>query len=953
LPGPFYFAWAGGAIEPQITLVTNGTTHGTINIQTTLVGSLISGRQQLTGIASTSGLTEWAFYHLQGPIDAYFIFDNSVLSGEEGSINLSVPAPATVPSGQFTADQANVIGTVLGTVVEGDNVINIDLGSLPAATYGIAGTGIGETDIPLGTVDGTTEPTGGGIQTVGSALLDYGGSGVGNLYIFAATPHSTIVEGSLGELEQVTTYTVARQPVRATASGELPFVITGFLSTDPSLVSDIPSSALMGLTPGLVYNITGNGIRVGTTFIAPSGGTSINLDLQATSSEVNAILTITWPRTPNAPFDASVHNRFDEDVVSLEISQEEGGLATLTISIKNPGVGLLATGRNLWAWLSWDRAWPSGTPDIQALFNGRLIGVPRLQAGEIVELQFLARPDDLNAQKSALADSLKVLPYYDPIWFASATIDLDTVLEAYSALWHIDRVSLALTTSDVLEGEDGTVNVGEDASIYDRFSLSYGQPPLIATTVTGTVSWQQQAAGLIDVTSEIVAAFHHAGSYWQYGFTQRPYSNGGGALIQVLTGDGLASDWPKPGTSIGAGWTLSTRTDASGMPLCYIYEAWWFQPTYYLVTYEGKSYPLTTSLGDTIDQTNLAVYLQPVASFTVEFPLNVYKIKMTLEYRADRKRTETITAVVAGGLQATLSDPAEQDRESIAYSSEYVGDAVDLDGSIPIGNVAYRSYFQTARGAASFEYLLLAARAKMRARARAVDVGFSVPWRQAVNIGLRHSVQLTDRRLPGGTATGKVKSYKLSCSDSGIMLGEFSIGCSIGTGDGTAPQVGIPVYVDDGYVNTGYQVMAGEQMSVGTDADFAYETLDDFAIVDDNLDLTRLTASQAVIDCTVLNGLLVQLTALDAINRTVGSQNDPRTAIANAKTSVTLNLQPLQGSEFHSDFYPAVTELQLPKTIDLSAPSGTGTAPAAGIALEDASGLCWAMEDGGGEWLWG
>jgi hypothetical protein len=37
-------------------------------------------------------------------------------------------------------------------------------------------------------------------------------------------------------------------------------------------------------------------------------------------------------------------------------------------------------------------------------------------------------------------------------------------------------------------------------------------------------------------------------------------------------------------------------------------------------------------------------------------------------------------------------------------------------------------------------------------------------------------------------------------------------------------------------------------------------------------------------------------------------------------TTVTLDLKPLQGSEFSSAFFPAVTPLTLPKTIDLSAP---------------------------------
>jgi hypothetical protein len=303
------------------------------------------------------------------------------------------------------------------------------------------------------------------------------------------------------------------QPVLATTSGQYAVALTGFPSADPASVTSIPSGDLLALTPGLLYNISGNGIPVGATFTAPSSGTEIWLDLDVTASDINAQLTITGPRTPNATFDPAVHNRFDEQIVSLDISQEEGGLATLTVNIVNPGIGLLATGRSLWCWLSWDQ----GGGTLVPLFNGRLIGVPRLQANEIVELQFLARPDDLNAQKAALADSLRVLPYYDPVWLSS-NVSFDTVLETYSALWQIDRCSLALTTSDILEGEDGTIDVGEDIALYDHFGLSFGQPPLVATTITGTVSWSQQAEGLSDGTQLIVNAFNKTGSYYRWTF---------------------------------------------------------------------------------------------------------------------------------------------------------------------------------------------------------------------------------------------------------------------------------------------------------------------------------------------------------------------------------------------------------------------------------------------------
>jgi hypothetical protein len=924
MPGPFCFAWAGGVIQEQIVLTTTGTTHGARFERVAIVGDTTGLHAQLTNLASSDGLTADAFYQLTGPgitDPTYFIFDDSILRGLPNSINISQAASATQSSATFQATTSVPVGTVVGQLTQGVATILFDGGDLPAGTYGIFGNGIGETDVPIGTTTGTTYIKGGGVMTVGSCFVDYDGSGSGSLYTYAATPHTTNAHDQFGNPTTVTNYTVAAQGVRASTTGQFSFQITGFPTGDPASITNVPTDALAGLTAGLVYNIAGNGIPVGTTFIAPSGGSTIDMDLDATASELAAILTITGPRAPNAPFDPAVHNRFDEEILSVDISQEEGGFATLTVDIKNPNIGLLALGRNLWCWLSWDTAWtPAGgsAPDLEPLFNGRLVGVPKLQAGEVVQLQFLARPDDLNAQKLALADSMAVLPYYDPIWF-STNVSPDTVLETYSALWHIDRRSLSVTASDILEGEDGIIDIGEDWSLYDHFSLSYGQPPLVATTVTGTVTWQQQAEGTLDVTQRILNAFYAAGSVYKYSFAKTVHGLGGGGMIQVLAGSGLKDDWPKPGTNIGGGWSLSNLKDQSGVELCYIVDATspqggWIKQTYYNVIYEGMSPPAASTSTSNVD-----VFLHPFGTFSAAFPLNVYKIRMNLEYKANRKRTETVTAVVMAGVQQELSDSAENDREAIALTSEYVGQAVDLDGTVPIGNVAYRSYFQTARGTQSFEYLLLAARAKMRARARSVDITFAVAWPNALGITLRHSVQLTDRRLPGGVAVGKVKSYKLSCAN-GVMLGEFTIGASIGTGDSTAPQAGAPSYAEAGYCDD-YQTVTGAQIPLAaSDGDFAYQTLDDFIVVDDGLDLTSLTADTAVNECVVINGMFRQMDLLRPYQRSAYPQNG-NPIKQNISTQVTLDLKPLQGSEFHTGFFPAVTPLTLPKTIDLSAPA--------------------------------
>ena len=914
MPGPFYFAWAGGTIVEQQTVVISGNTHGGTVKTVAIVGDVTAGSQQLTNMASNSGLTTGELYTLAGPgitEGTFFIFDTSPLS-QAGAINLSDAATADLKSATFTATESIPVATVAGTMTDGSNIVDIGTVDLSPGTYAIYGPNIGQTDTPGG----------GDPISVSSGWFPFEAGSTIGMAVFGA------LDGD-----------VVTQAVNATATGTFSLGVSGMPDNDWYSITAIPPGALATLTDGLRYNISGNGLQLGTTFVADTSATTITLDLPATSTTVGAVLTITGPRTPNADFDPAVHNREDEQIVGLEITQEEGGFATLTVDIKNPNIGLLAFGRNLWCWLSWDQAWTAGgPPDLVPLFNGRLVGVPKLSTGEIVTLEFLARPDDYNAQRSDVVSALAVLPYYDPIWLASKDNNPDTVLETYSSLWHVDRTSLVVTASDILQGEDGIVTIGEDQAFYDAFSLAYGTPPLTAVTVTGTVSWQQQGEGSIDITKTIVNGFHNAGSPYNATYhvanlpptsaRARQYykpTNAGG-LISVLCGDGLRTSWPAPGTSIGGGWSLSSDNEAPGKPICYCisatYPEGWMEPNKYYVSYAGTA-PLTDTSDMTEDEVDVAVVNKDseYGLTYVSFPINIYKVRMVLNWRADRQRTETVTAVLTASVQRELSDSADSDHEDVELTSEYVSQGVDAGGEVPIGNVSRRSYFQTERGTSSFEYLLLLARAKMRSRARSVDVTFAVPWAAALSISLRHSVTYLDRRLPGGTCTGKVKSYRLTVGDGG-MFGEIVIGCSIGNEDVATAAAGVPSYVEDGYVDLGYQVMSGGQVML-VDDELAYQTLDDFVIIDDGLDVTNITEDVAVQSFTVVNGMREQLDSLKTYQGTVApADGDATAAMRELFTSVTLDMVPTTGTNFHTSFYPSVSQLWLPKTIDLAAPSG-------------------------------
>src|SRR5262245_15667963 len=112
----------------------------------------------------------------------------------------------------------------------------------------------------------------------------------------------------------------------------------------------------------------------------------------------------------------SGHMRWDESVFSFTLSQQEGDPASLTIVVRKPydalgnPIGLLGPGRMIWCWFALDC---DGVNLIK--FRGRLVGIPTSLFEDLVTLEFVARPTDVVSQKALLANSLRVLPFYDEV----------------------------------------------------------------------------------------------------------------------------------------------------------------------------------------------------------------------------------------------------------------------------------------------------------------------------------------------------------------------------------------------------------------------------------------------------------------------------------------------------------------------------------------------------------
>lgn len=571
------------------------------------------------------------------------------------------------------------------------------------------------------------------------------------------------------------------------------------------------------------------------------------------------------------------HQVEDEQIFAFTIEHQEGDFASLSIDIVNPRVGLLGPDRDLWCWLSWRK------PDtsVVALFHGRLVGVPETIDKTVVTLEFIARPEDYEEQKAALAESLKVAPYWDPIWIDADSIDdPDVVLEARPELWHIGRTDKLVTTSNILIPEDGQIAIGEADVFEESLEITYGDDPIRHAHMDATVTWDQTSKGTVDLTQSLITAF------------------GGGTNISSYTGQGLEASWPVFGDDIGGGWTvgnstlklLSTSSNSSfiSTPIDpstaapeegdITIEDWWADSP------EGFDYWY-----------NLAVdawIAEQMANPTTEarFYKWVFQPHFEVNWDATRSRSETLSFDVLADIQELVVD--EETNAAVtdfSLSSDTIIDPVDPGELAPIGNVNSRTYFGLDRAAQSISYLLSYVRSRILISARAVEITFEVPFEIITGMSCRKGVILTLPDLPGGECEGKIISYEFGL-DNGELSGSVTIGCSIGKGNSLpAPDAGDPSYVVVGYV-VDYQTYIGATL----DAIPGWLTYDAFSIppVDDGVDFNNMTPATVITD-TAASALLTLATA-GTLDQTfsIGSRTYTLKTTLTAADQVLIGLTP-------------------------------------------------------------
>jgi hypothetical protein len=631
------------------------------------------------------------------------------------------------------------------------------------------------------------------------------------------------------------------------------------------------------------------------------------------------------------------HMRWDEQVFSFTLAQDEGDPASLTVAVRRPRnvagdpIGLLGPGRKIWAWFALD----CGPGLIK--FRGRLVGVPTSIFEELVTLEFVARPIDLVAQKEALAETLRILPYYDEVVIDKARrTDPDVVLEGYSKVWAYDRETHILTVSDEIDGEDGLVEfdgASEDGAVlYDGLGLTLTSGPLTRVDVNAEFTWTQLAQGSVDLSRYLIRNW--------------PESQNGQIFSYTLAADG----WPKIGATLGDGWIAAEAAaiDPYGEPhilhqiggstvTATFPDTSWFGPSSTTTKVsESKDifanrppaslhYPgpisdqwhwdsqtdQVTSVGES---TYVSSYSRSISQTTEVLLLNHMIPTLKAGYSAKRQCTELVTLSLIADVQHVLTDP--EDGEALRIDdvrsvnlSEAIGEGVDA--YVPIVDPRRRSYIATERGNRSLEYLIALARAHLLKRARVVEITCAPKLSRMPEITLRKNAFLIDPRI--GEALGKIIGYSVALDGrDGRVNCEIRIGCAIGRGGSAVAAGGLPTYCSVDYTGADYQEFTGRTVLFDTSVGYAPPNADPN---DDGINfLSALSAEDVIaVPLVVENPPSVQSTAVGGLKKDQVSE-----VLRTVETRATFKLKSMT-REFSSGYDIQVSDLKIPTGYDLEA----------------------------------
>lgn len=589
------------------------------------------------------------------------------------------------------------------------------------------------------------------------------------------------------------------------------------------------------------------------------------------------------------------HKRNDETWLSITVEHQEGDFCKATLTIKNPRHPWLSPDMNVWAWF---------TKDNTPFMFGRLDVVPDELAEELIKMVFVSRPEDYEAVKAAVAETKKVAPFWDEVLIAADQVDNpDVVLEARSELFHIDRVDLSVTTSDIINGEDGTIVI--DNFFYDSLNITRSAAPVTKFRAEIEVSWPQVGIGTVNVSQRLKDAFALAGSTKDGNPTGR---------MSSFTGQGLEEDHPEQFDDLKGGWSIGETTllRVDNVAVEQKYKDVRIVPTA-TDEEETEGSPIFTSF--TMAEAALA------PPYLARFYLWEFVPTLFLDYAAERQRIEHLVVELEADMQ-TISRTVTAVAE-LKLQSKRVIEPIDADGAMPIGDVRNTAYFITERGRRTVEYVLMLGRAKLLANSRAVEV--TVAW--TFDFGLQYSCRknaiISNPRLPNGVAAGKIIRYTLVVDNKGKEYSTVTIGCAVGKGNTIDAIVGEADYADEDW-DEDYQFRVGSWIMplVGeiTYKDFSDTVIGTTYVIndityEDNANFYQFDITPFITNFEVINGETAQRAILSEEFQDIPHAVETLNA---SHTEVLLEMQAIDKvGPFITNYVIEASPLQVPRMIDL------------------------------------
>jgi hypothetical protein len=502
-------------------------------------------------------------------------------------------------------------------------------------------------------------------------------------------------------------------------------------------------------------------------------------------------------------FDLQTHTRRDLFPTDLTMTQNEGELCSVDMTVVNPQTQLSSfDGRRVI--LSTKGA---------VLFDGVIQGVPYGLIGNQMTIQAFGTtpdPETLETQVALLKESLKVAPYYDPLFVPDGEDDnaIEILTGRSSVICH-SRIKGAPVLCDALSGSTTL----EIVPIHQSLSISAEKSVAQNYGVTVSAKWKQNVRQTLGDNN----------AFFQF---------------STLTKDAIIENFPKLGSTIGSDFRV-TRSVAKAVTNGFAVSG--------NETFTLKKQATTATLDPAWEEAKVE---------EIEFKKTRLDLDIAVEYRFDLERTETLSVLAETDMQAgvvvqtdeieelnlrSLSTPETAD-EWASGTDYLIGDLVTYGNYVYTARVDHTSgdefspadwtqsgetsylssqslssFFKSARGQQAIEHIEQRIRSRARIASRCVYIDFEAKMPQNPH-DVTHDcmVSITAPQLPGGVAVGRLINYTLSWTDGRWSL-SGQIACAAGSGGADDFALGtatVSTYTPSGRMSVKVENTGDEQQEI-------------------------------------------------------------------------------------------------------------------------------------------